>query len=91
MKTVLVFDDEILTWLRKELQTYQPEVSQNDFAVSMRYWLKILDWTRKENKFIRYMFHKKKRIQKKWDKIYNDRFKVVSHNPMMLSWLMASV
>jgi len=88
MKNILIFDDEILQSFKKEIK---PKIvdrwEHDDFRVSMMYWMKVIDWIRREKKFIRYMWHKKKRIQKKWDKIYNDRYKIIKTNPMMITWL----
>jgi hypothetical protein len=53
----------------------------------MMYWMRVFDWRRKENKFIRYMFNKNKRIQKKWDKIFNDRTKEITVYPWIMHWL----
>lgn len=89
MKTVLVFDDEILNTFNSFKREIEPvEIdSHDDLKVSMMYWMKIIDWRRKENKFIRYMFNRKRRIQKKWDKIFNNRTKEVTIYPWIISWL----
>lgn len=80
MRNIIVFDDDIMLWLKRELKEYKPRVQREDthFQVAMRYWIKVYDWTRKEKVFLRYMWNKKRRIQKKWDKKYNDKFRTIS-------------
>ena len=87
MKNIIVFDDEIL----QEFSKFKPKISQlevnnNWFLINTRFWfwMKVYDWRIREKVFVRYMFNRKKRIQKKWDKIYNDRFKINIHTPMSL-------
>lgn len=86
-KTILVFDNDILNSFKS---IPEPKIAQrlNDSWLrwDMMYWMKILDCTRKEKKFIRYMFNRNRRIQKKWDKKYNDRYKEINKTPF-ITWL----
>ena len=87
MKTILVFDDEVLDSFKSFSEPKIVQSSDNWWLRwNMMYGMKVLDCTKKEKRFIRYMFNKKRRVQKKWDKKYNDKFKEVSYNPMM-GWL----
>ena len=45
------------------------------FKTTSRYWYDL--WFRYFDKKIKYMYNRKKRIQKKWDKIYNTDTKTV--------------
>ena len=82
MKSVIVFDDEIFNWLKRELEPVITK-SKSNFSVGIEYWIKVYNWTQRKKVFTRYMWNKNKRIQKKWDKIYNDRFKEENFNPML--------
>jgi len=65
-KTNIIFD-------RIEIETPKKE---EWFKVGTHYWMKLFNESKKK-KQVRYMFHRKRRIQKKWDKIYNDKFEII--------------
>jgi len=83
MKSIIVFDDEIFSSFKN---TLKPKIVDNwdnwYLKASFNYWMKVYWCWMKKKEFIRYMFHKKRRIQKKWDKIYNDRYREININPM---------
>lgn len=83
-KSILVFDDEILNSFKN---TLEPKIIRNNdnwyLKASFEYWMKVYGCWIKKKEFIKYMFNRKKRIQKKWDKIYNNKYKEVNINPMM--------
>jgi len=84
-KNILIFDDDVLTSFK---DTFKPKVVQSSnwyLRWDMMYWMQIFDCTKKEKKFIRYMFHKKRRIQKKWDKIFNDRYRKINTSPFAMT------
>lgn len=73
-KCIIIFDEEILQnfkyWIKKDIEIYR---WNNNFLynTSFEYWFNVFDWRRTKKVLIKYMFSKRKRVQKKFDKKYS--------------------
>ncbi len=84
MKSIIVFDDDIFNSFKNMSNPKIIERKEDSWIRwDMMYWMKVYNWIQTKKVFARYMWNKNKRIQKKWDKIYNDRFIEKKFNPML--------